>query len=82
MTNYEKILKDMTIEQMAEQLVTSKMYDNGDYSFDGEDEYWVENYEEIFNTPNGYCSDSFEEAVEETIKWLKKEYVKEKEEER
>ena len=76
MTNYEKILKDMSIEYLATLLIETTMRDDGDYSYDGEDEYWVENYCEFFTTyANENLYSDYDEALEDTIEWLKKEYI-------
>ena len=76
MTNYEKILKDMSIEYLATLLIETTMRDDGDYSYDGEDECWVENYCEFFKTyANENLYSDYDEALEDTIEWLKKEYI-------
>ena len=78
MTNREKILKDLTndIELLANALIVTKVIDDGDYSYDGEDEYWVDNYTEQYESPSGhvYAYYDYDECVKDTIEWLRKEY--------
>lgn len=40
MTNYEKLMQIMPKGTLAHLLVEKGTYDDGDYVFDGEDEYW------------------------------------------
>lgn len=75
MTNKENILNELKqdTDKLAELLVTTHTYDNGDYGFDGEDEYWEENMEEYYLTP--FCDDwyyDWSEAVQDTKLWLDK----------
>lgn len=75
MTNKENILNELKQDtnKLAKLLVTTHTYDNGDYAFDGEDEYWEENMEEYYLTP--FCDDwyyDWSEAVQDTKLWLDK----------
>ena len=74
MTNYERIMGSMTVDQLANMMVNVNVVDNGNYSFDGEDEYWVENLQEEFTT----CASEgaylfFDDAKNDLIDWLNKE---------
>lgn len=83
MTNREIMLELFTndIYRLAKALIKTEMVDDGYYRYDGEDEYWVEQYEETYESPNGYSYDSlgYDECLQETIDWLKRERVEEEE---
>lgn len=75
MTNYDKILNDMTVEKMADYLIKDVLIDNGDWGYDGYDEYYVENYQTFFTTPaNDDEYWDYEECFENTVLWLKEEF--------
>lgn len=74
-TNYDHIISSMTVERLAELMVTTCVEDNGDYAFDGEEEYWVERYETLFITPMGERYSDLEDAIQETIKWLQQDFI-------
>ena len=60
MTNYEKLMQIMPKETLAHLLVEKGIYDDGDYVFDGEDEYWDSWEVEYFR-----FLDKYHEAEEE-----------------
>ena len=72
MTNYEKLMQIMPMGTLAQLLIEKGTYDNGDYVFDGEDEYWepweVEYYRFLTDT---YGTEY--EAYEVALDWLNKE---------
>lgn len=71
MTNYERLMKNMTVEQLASYMVNVEMVDDGYYSYDDEWESWYR--EHYTSCANEYSYDSFEECKEDLIKWLNKE---------
>lgn len=76
-TNREVMLEKLNsdIEFLAESLIKTELVNNGDYSYDGVDEYWVDNYEQQFISPNGdvYSEYCYDECLRDTIKWLNEE---------
>lgn len=78
MTNYEKIINELNIEKLADFLISEVVENNGDWGFDGEDEYWIDNYEIMFATQANNKNKlywSYEDALEDTVEWLKREYT-------
>ena len=73
-TNREMMLELLSNDnyRLAKALIITKMVDNGDYNYDGEDEYWVDNYVEQYESPNGqtYTDDDYNECLKETVEWL------------
>ena len=63
MTNYEKIIQNMTVEDLAKMLITERTI------FDWNDEF--ELYFTLDDDQCGFCSE--EDAIEAQIKWLKQE---------
>lgn len=76
-TNREVMLEKLNsdIKFLAESLIKTELVNNGDYSYDRVDEYWVDNYEQQFISPNGdvYSEYCYDECLKDTIKWLNKE---------
>jgi hypothetical protein len=74
MTNREHWLKILSndIEILAVSLITTNMIYDGDYAFDGEDEYWVDDYRLQYVSPSGqtYSDCSYDECVKDTVEWL------------
>lgn len=70
MTNYEYMINALGVEGLAALLVCEENIDEGSECCGGEwESHWVKHYK----TPNGqYCYD-YEDAVNETIKWLNSE---------
>lgn len=62
MTRYEKIMNEMTIEQLAKLLITEKTIKDWD-----DDEYQL--YYVSYEDASGYWDE--EDAVEAEIEWLK-----------
>lgn len=77
MTNRDKFLQDLAsdINMLATALIVTRVVDNGDYFYDGEDEYWVDSYTEQYESPSGrtYADYDYDECLKDTIEWLEKE---------
>ena len=76
MTNRETMVSILSanIEYLANILVKTVMVNDGDYFYDGEDEYWEDSYTEKYISPIGdYLYDKRDECVKDTIEWLNKE---------
>ena len=77
MTNIEITLEKLSndIEFLAKSLIKTELIDNGDYSYDGEDECWVDSYEQQFISPSGetYLEYCYYECLIDTIEWLEME---------
>lgn len=76
-TNREIELNKLSnnIELLAKALIKTEIIDDGYWGYDGEDEHWVEDYEELYTSPNGenYSDRDYEQCVIDTIEWLNKE---------
>ena len=74
MTNKESIFRQFEDDdyKLAKALIETSIINDGDYSYDGEDEYWVDNYVEQYKSPNGcvYADDDYDECLRETVEWL------------
>ena len=58
-------------EELAQYLVHTTVLEEGDYYYDGEDEYYVPCYNEYYVSPASediYCDT--QAAIEDTVKWL------------
>lgn len=72
MTNYEKLMQIMPMGTLAQLLIEKGTYDDGDYVFDGEDEYWEPWEVEYFRFLDEYY-ETEEEAYKDALRWLNKE---------
>ena len=72
MTNYEKLMQIMPKGTLAQLLIEKGTYDDGDYVFDGEDEYWEPQEVEYYSFLGEYY-DTEEEAYKDALSWLNKE---------
>lgn len=72
MTNYEKLMQIMPMGTLAQLLIEKGTYDDGDYVFDGEDEYW-EPWEVEYYRFLGEYYETEEEAYKDALKWLNEE---------
>lgn len=70
MTNLEYI-RGLPEKELAELLVHSEEVNTGDENYDGE---WVDYYETFYHSPNGCSYYGWEDAVEETIEWLRQKH--------
>lgn len=75
MTNYEALMKKMSIDAMSKLLIKTEMVDDGDYDMD---DNWQSFYTEQYQCPGSeYNSFSYkEDAEKECLEWLKKPYDK------
>ena len=75
-TNREMMLELLSNDnyRLAKALIITTMVDDGDYSYDGEDEYWVYNYVEQYESPSGrtYADYDYDECLKETVEWLER----------
>ncbi len=75
-TNREMMLELLSNDnyRLAKALIETSMINDGDYSYDGEDEYWVDSYVEQYESPNGqtYADDDYNECLKETVEWLER----------
>ena len=82
MTNREIELNKLSnnIELLAKALIKTEIIDDGDYGYNGEDEYWIDDYKNIYESPNGtfYDDYNYDECVKDTIKWLLEEVCDDK----
>lgn len=67
-------IKKMTIEDLAKFLVREGIYRDFDYAFDGESEYPIDNYIDVYYTTDGDYFYSEENAIERQIELLQSEY--------
>ena len=66
-------------KDLAKYLIHITVIDDGDYAFDGEDEYYISNPRDYYTTPANdmlYDDWSLQEAIEDTVRWLESEYNK------
>ena len=64
-------------EELAQYLVHTTVLEEGDYYYDGEDEYYISNPRDYYTTPANdmlYDTWSLQEAIEDTVKWLESIY--------
>lgn len=71
MSNYEYLMNNMTPRELASYLVNEVTVDNGDYHYDGEDEYWQPYYEVEYVDMYGDYHEDYDEAIDANIMWLK-----------
>lgn len=75
MTNRDKVLLELSKEEnitlLAKTLIKTEVENSGDYRFDGEDEYWVDNYTTTYISPSGEVYfESYDNCLEDAIEWL------------
>lgn len=71
MTRFEDYKNNLTIEQLAELLVTTSYEEDIDYDWNEEPFSW--GYETYYYTPDNICYAEFEDAVKHTLFWLTEE---------
>ena len=73
-TNRDR-LNLLSDEELAVLLIGTKIIDEGDWWFDGEDETYHEDYREYYTSPaTDELFDYFDQALKETVRWLRSDY--------